>query len=272
MIKEFEGLYLKAYKCPAGVWTIGYGTTSADSAITGTKIYAGMTITKETASHWLRLSVNRKYAPNVAAFDGYYHWTQNEFDALTSFAYNLGSINGLVSNGQLPKSQIPAKMRQYVYGGGVRLPGLVRRREAEIKLFGGEIEPKTLINWLPAVSGFSRGDAVNGYAGLIGRPVTALRVSGSTRYRVHIAGGNWLPEVTGNNPNDFNNGYAGMPGRPIDGVAISGARYAVHIQGGGWLPEVTGYNINDFNNGYAGILGRRIDAVMIQGRTYATGY
>ena len=89
LIKRFEGCKLKAYKDSVGVWTIGYGTTSADESITGTSIYEGLKITQETADEWLRLSVNQKYGPKVDKFNNIYHWTQNEFDALCSFAYNI---------------------------------------------------------------------------------------------------------------------------------------------------------------------------------------
>jgi len=128
--------------------------------------------------------------------------------------------------------------------------------------------------WLPTVTGYNKNDSNNGYAGIFGKSVTGLRLSGGKAYRVHIKGKSWLPAVTGNNVNDNNNGYAGtLNGDIIDGVAISGGvQYAVHIQGGQWLPAVTGYNINDSNNGFAGILGKQIDAIMIKGRSYATSY
>jgi GH24 family phage-related lysozyme (muramidase) len=54
IIKEFEGFYSKAYRCPAGVWTIGYGTTDSDKSITGTSIYPGLTISEAKASEWLK--------------------------------------------------------------------------------------------------------------------------------------------------------------------------------------------------------------------------
>ena len=56
-IKEFEGCRLKAYKCPAGKLTIGYGITDADINLTGTKITEGLEITKETAELWLKNSL-----------------------------------------------------------------------------------------------------------------------------------------------------------------------------------------------------------------------
>ena len=135
IIKEFEGFSATAYRCPAGVWTIGYGTTNADKSITGTSIYPGLTISEAKASEWLKKSVELSCAKNVMKFDHIYHWTQNEFDALVSFAYNVGSIDGLVANGKRSKKEIPEKMMDYVRGGGKVLPGLVRRRKYERDLF-----------------------------------------------------------------------------------------------------------------------------------------
>ena len=135
LIKEFEGCKLEAYKCPAGVWTIGYGTTDSDYSITKTKIRAGLKISKQKAETWLRQSVNKKYCPKVNKYNNKYHWTQNEFDAMVSFAYNLGSIDQLTANGKRTKKEIAQKMLLYNKGGGKVLPGLVRRRKAEQKLF-----------------------------------------------------------------------------------------------------------------------------------------
>jgi len=284
LIKRFEGCELEAYYDKDGkVWTIGYGTTNADKSLTKTDIKSGLKITQAQADEWLKLSVNQKYGANVDKFDNTYHWTQNEFDALCSFAYNVGSINGLVSNGNLPKADIPSVMLQYVYSNKVKLDGLVKRRQAEVNLYkSGSVETNGNTNtntntskkWLPDINGYDKKDANNGYAGIAGKEVTGLKVSGGKAYRVHIKGGDWLPEVTGNNANDDNNGYAGTSqGSPIDAVAVSGnVKYAVHVKGEKWLPEVTGYNIKDDNNGYAGVLGKPIDAVMINGRTYATSY
>ncbi len=135
LIKEFEGCRLEAYKCPAGVWTIGYGTTDSDYSITKTKIKAGLKISKQKAETWLRQSVNKKYCPKVNKYNNKYHWTQNEFDAMVSFAYNLGSIDGLTANGKRTKKEISQKMLLYNKAGGKVLQGLVRRRKAEQKLF-----------------------------------------------------------------------------------------------------------------------------------------
>ena len=135
LIKEFEGCRLEAYKCPAGVWTIGYGTTDKDYSITKTKIKAGLKISKQQAEKWLRQSLNKIYCPKVNKYNNKYHWTQNEFDAMVSFAYNLGSIDQLTANGKRTKKEIAEKMLLYNKANNQVLEGLVRRRKAEQKLF-----------------------------------------------------------------------------------------------------------------------------------------
>ena len=128
-------------------------------------------------------------------------------------------------------------------------------------------------HWVSAVTGYNIDDPKNGYAGIIGKGVSLVRMNGGKSYRVHVKGGSWLSPVTGNNRNNAENGYAGIKGRVIDAVAISGGvTYRVHVLGGGWLPPVNGYNTGDSNNGYAGNLGQTIDAISIQGRSYAVYY
>lgn len=135
LIKAFEGLRLTAYQDCIGVWTIGYGTTSSDKGITGKSIVKGMIITKEQAIKWLEESVNAKYAPKVSKYDSTYHWNQNEFDALVSFAYNIGSIDQLVDNGKRTKAVIAEKIVAYNKAGGKVVQGLTDRRKKEQALF-----------------------------------------------------------------------------------------------------------------------------------------
>ena len=132
LIKEFEECKLEAYKCPAGVWTIGYGTTDADYAITKTKIKAGLKISKQKAETWLRQSVNKKYCPKVNKYNNKYHWTQNEFDAMVCFAYNIGSIDQLTAYGKRTKKEIAQRLVKY---GGKIGSSNYNRRKAEQKLF-----------------------------------------------------------------------------------------------------------------------------------------
>ena len=97
LIKEFEGCKLTAYQDIVGVWTIGYGITDSDIDITGTKIKSGLTITQKTADEWLKKSLEKIYVPRVQRYEDQYRFNQNQFDALVSYAYNIGSIDGLVN-------------------------------------------------------------------------------------------------------------------------------------------------------------------------------
>lgn len=135
LIKEFEGCRLTAYRDEVGVWTIGYGITNADKSITGTTIKSGLKISQAIAEKWLEESLNKKYLPKVMKYDTRYNWNQNEIDALTSFAYNIGSIDQLTANGSRSRATIAAKMLEYVKAGGVTYNGLIRRRKAERELF-----------------------------------------------------------------------------------------------------------------------------------------
>ena len=135
LIKRFEGCSLRAYQDCVGVWTIGYGITSADRAITGRTIRKGMKISRETADAWLRKSLRQKYEPKVTKYADQYHWNQNQFDALVSFAYNIGSIDQLTANGKRTVKQVANAMLLYDHAGGRRVKGLTERRRAEQRLF-----------------------------------------------------------------------------------------------------------------------------------------
>lgn len=129
LIEQFEGLRLTAYKASRRdkYYTIGYGHYGAD-------VKQGMTITEAQAEAYLRQDVAEAEA-SVNKYSGY-RWNQNQFDALVSFAYNVGGIDGLTNNGKRSVAEISAKLPEYVYSGGVKLEGLVRRRAAEKALFG----------------------------------------------------------------------------------------------------------------------------------------
>lgn len=136
LIKSFEGVRLTAYKATASeqYYTIGYGHYGSD-------VKQGMTITLEQAEEYLKADL-AKFEARVNNYESVYNWTQNEFDAMVSFAYNVGSINGLTQNGTRSKDTIAEKMLLYVKSGGVVLSGLQKRREKERTLFltadGGE--------------------------------------------------------------------------------------------------------------------------------------
>lgn len=135
LVKKFEGLYKKAYRDEVGVWTIGYGITNADKSITGATIKAGLVISEKTADNWLERSLNSKYLQKVMKYDKKYNWNQNEIDALVSFAYNIGSIDGLTANGTRSRATIAAKILEYNKAAGKVYRGLTRRRKSERKLF-----------------------------------------------------------------------------------------------------------------------------------------
>ena len=149
LIKSFEGCRLKAYKCPAGVWTIGYGYTAG--------VKEGDTITQETADDYLRNDL-AKYEKAVQNYDGIYNFNQNQFDALVSFTYNcgVGNLKNLTQNGKRTLEQISVKLPLYNKAGGVVLRGLQRRRAAEKDLFDIPIKTdKTGTKYYPQYTGDS---------------------------------------------------------------------------------------------------------------------
>lgn len=135
MVKEFEGCYLEAYQDVVNVWTIGFGITSSDKAITGKTIKKGMKISKATAEKWLEDSLNLKYLPLVMKYQDKYHFNTSQIDALVSFAYNIGSIDGLTNKGTRSIAVIESKILAYNKAGGRTLRGLTRRRTAELFMF-----------------------------------------------------------------------------------------------------------------------------------------
>ena len=116
-----------------GLFEIGWGITSADKEITGKTIKRGMTISQATADRWLIESLEKKYTPKVLKYG--YDLNDNEFGALLSFCYNIGSIGQLTDYGKRSKKTIAQKMLLYNKAGGRVLLGLKRRREAEHNLF-----------------------------------------------------------------------------------------------------------------------------------------
>lgn len=126
LIAKYEGCHLDAYLDPVGIPTIGYGHTA------GVKM--GMKISKDEALGFLRQDVF-KAENSVNKYLNKYNFSQNEFDALVSFAFNVGSIDGLTAKGTRNKQKIAQMMLQYVYAKGKKLKGLEARRAAEYSLF-----------------------------------------------------------------------------------------------------------------------------------------
>ena len=130
LIKKYEGCRLTAYKCPAGVPTIGYGHTS------GVKM--GQTITQAQADTYLKADLVKfeKIVSNSLTKSV----NQNQFDALVSFAYNIGNCKSIASLINSGKTQAAANKfidfnKARVNGVLKELAGLTKRREEERKLF-----------------------------------------------------------------------------------------------------------------------------------------
>lgn len=140
LIKRFEGFSAIPYKCPAGVWTIGYGSTRyadgktvtpADTPISESQaihiLYATLTTYEDAVNRYVSRSIN-----------------QNQFDALVDFAYNAGAQNLRTSTllKKLNGGDIAGASKEFtkwVYANGKVLNGLMKRRLAEQALFNEAI-------------------------------------------------------------------------------------------------------------------------------------
>jgi lysozyme len=133
LIKKFEGCELEAYKCAAGVLTIGYGSTKG--------VKEGDTITQEEADKLLLHEMNEYegYINDAVTVD----LKQNQFDALVSWVFNLGPANLKASTmlkvlNNKEYDDVPTQIKRWNKAGGKVLQGLIRRREAEALLFEGK--------------------------------------------------------------------------------------------------------------------------------------
>ena len=132
LIKHFEGCELNAYKCPAGVWTIGYGHIKG--------VQEGDVITEQQADEMLVEELNEyeNYINTLVTVP----LNQNQYDALVSWVYNLGSSN--LNSSTLLKvlnsgdyAGVPEQIMRWNKAGGKVLEGLTRRRQSEADLFSG---------------------------------------------------------------------------------------------------------------------------------------
>ncbi len=128
LIQQYEGLRLKAYQDSVGVWTIGYGHTK--------DVKPGDVINQLQAAEFLKQDI----AHVENALNKFTGFNQNQFDALVSFFFNVGT--GWITKGKFDVifrnktfDQIPDKLLKYVYAGGQILQGLINRRRAEAELF-----------------------------------------------------------------------------------------------------------------------------------------
>lgn len=130
LIKRFEGFRNRAYRCPAGVWTIGYGHTKG--------VKAGQAITTQQAEEMLQADLKNfeDWVNKLVKVE----LTQGQFDALVSFCFNLGP--GALDSSTLLKLVNQQKFalaadqfKRWNKAGGVELSGLTKRRLAERELF-----------------------------------------------------------------------------------------------------------------------------------------
>ena len=134
LIKSFEGLQLQAYVDAVGILTIGYGHTGPD-------VHKGLTITEEQATNLLAEDLNSFEAAVTKLIA--IPLNQNQFDALVSFTYNvgIGSLGSSTLRCRLnahedPKTVVQQEMVKWCKGDKNKvLPGLVKRRQAEVALF-----------------------------------------------------------------------------------------------------------------------------------------
>jgi len=136
-VARFEGCRLKAYRDAVGVWTIGFGNTTID----GRSVCEGDVITQEQAEAMLARSIAYFAArlDAIALKDGI-RFSQNQFDALVSFAYNVGVAGCTRSDvwqacKEARFEQAATLLLNHDHAGGKRLKGLTRRRQAESALF-----------------------------------------------------------------------------------------------------------------------------------------
>ena len=142
LIRRFEGFRANAYRCPAGVWTIGFGHTSQAGP---PAVRPGMVVGEDEANRILMADVQR-FADEVGPLLTR-EVSAAQFSALVSFAYNVGvaafrrsSVLKAVNEGRF--AEVPARLGLWVKGGGRVLPGLERRRAAEAELFMSETPPQ----------------------------------------------------------------------------------------------------------------------------------
>ena len=183
LIISFEGFCPKATKAvkTEKYYTIGYGHYGKD---VGEK----QTITKEEALTLLKKDMKR-FETKVMKYNNCYNFTQNEFDSLVSFAYNVGNIDKLTAKGTRTKKEIADAMLLYIKSGGNVLDGLRKRRIKERELF---LKCSTS-NFYPKYNGASKDiDVVLSSIGV------NSKFYGNYKKRIPLADVNGIKNYTGN--------------------------------------------------------------------------
>ena len=183
LIISFEGFCPKATKAvkTEKYYTIGYGHYGKD-------VDEKQTITKEEALTLLKKDMKR-FETKVMKYNNCYNFTQNEFDALVSFAYNVGNIDQLTAKGTRTKKEIADAMLLYIKSGGNVLDGLRKRRIRERELF---LKGSTS-NFYPKYKGASKDiDVVLSSIGV------NSKFYGNYKKRIPLAKVNGIKNYTGN--------------------------------------------------------------------------
>lgn len=248
LIKGFEGLELTAYICPAGVLTVGYGST-------GPHVHEGMAITEAEAEALLLKDLVRfEKAVNRQVW---VPMTQGAYDALVSFAFNCGegalaesTLLRRLNTGEDPNTVAKTELPRWTNGG---LEGLVRRRNAEVKLFcsdgsttggttsGGDAAPKTidlhcmvptLLKKRPVASAELADNEKTPVE--LGKTYKGCKVLGTENAHHHIelpggAGQWWIY------PPHWDNGTGGPPGQGPTGPGDTKAPFRVELVQGNRL-------------------------------------
>jgi GH24 family phage-related lysozyme (muramidase) len=141
IVREFEGCKLQSYLCPAGVWTIGWGSTT----IGGKVVREGQSITQAQADAQLDADLERFYDALARAIPAVAGWPGNRAAALVSWTYNVGvgamqdsTLRRRLLAGEEPALVVPAELPRWNKADGRELAGLTRRRAAEVALFVGQ--------------------------------------------------------------------------------------------------------------------------------------
>ena len=144
IIRAFEGCRLSAYKCPAGIWTIGWGAT----IVNGAAVREGDTISQSLADELLRAEILRIAAQLHEIIPVSAKWGGNQQAAVLSWIYNVGlgaakdsTLRRRINAGEGGPVVIPQELPKWDKANGAALPGLTRRRAAEVALFTGTATP-----------------------------------------------------------------------------------------------------------------------------------
>lgn len=142
LCKQFEGFSSKPYLCPAGYWTIGYGTVyKPDRTVVRPQ---DAPISQEQAEEWLKHELRHNYLAGVLHASPILVQYPDALGAITDFAYNLGvgryrasTLRKRIDSGDW--SAAGSELQKWIRGGGKVLRGLVLRRHAELKYINNHV-------------------------------------------------------------------------------------------------------------------------------------